>query len=116
MRDLERNKQDMYYALFVSKTDLVNGKHTGSFVVTHGTPQLFPSNISPDKGAVGLEAFGSLDNYDRIISTSDTTCPIDENSILWIGIPTTEKHNYEVSKVGKGLNSILFAIHKVTVK
>lgn len=115
MRDLERDNQPMYYALFVSKTDLVGGKHTGKFVITYGTPELFPCNISPDKGAVGLEAFGSLATYDRVISTSDMTCPIDENSILWIDTPPTGKHNYEVDKVGKGIDSILIAIHKVTV-
>lgn len=115
MRDLERDNQDMSYALFVSKSDLVGGVHTGKWVITYGTPELFPCNISPDKGAVGLEAFGSLATYDRVISTSDMTCPINENSILWIGIPTTGKHNYEVSKVGTGIDSILFAIRKVTV-
>ena len=57
------------------------------------------------------------------MSTCDTDCPINENSVLWIGISPFSSdpnvadipHNYTVQRVAVGLNSILYAVKKVDV-
>ena len=44
-------------------------------------------------------------------------CPIDEHTILWVDTLDTEKpHDYEVVSVARGLNSISYAIRKVSVE
>ena len=32
--------------------------------------------VSPNKGDASIEPFGTLTDYDRTMSTADTTCPI----------------------------------------
>lgn len=122
MRTLNRNKQTFYYALYTSKTDyLVDGKKTGEFTKTYATPVAMQANISPAKGTAEIDQFGINDNYDRTICTDNVTCPIQEDTILWIDRePFDEEgnpvpHNYKVYRVAKSFNDILIAIKKVSV-
>lgn len=117
MRSLERNKQKIYYALYDSKTELVDadGNSTGEYVTTYSTPVAFRCNVSAANGMSDLSPFGINDSYTKTITTNDMQCPITETSRLWIGIPTTQPYNYVVTKVAKSLNSITYAIKKVDV-
>lgn len=81
------------------------------------------ANISPASGASMTEQFGTMDNYDKVIVTDDMTCPIDENTVLYIDAPPvidydTGKYNpydYVVMRVAKSINSISIAVRKVNV-
>lgn len=117
MRALSRNKQAFYYALYKGKTAIVdaNGFDTGDYTVTYDTPVEMRANISPARGTADLEQFGITSNYTHTIVTDDMACPIDQNSVLWIGIPTTAHHNYVVAQVARSLNSITIAIHEVDI-
>ena len=117
MRTLGRNKQAFYYALYKGKTAIVDagGFDTGDYTVTYETPVEMRANISPARGTADVEQFGITTNYTHTIVTDDMTCPIDQNSILWIGRATTLPHNFAVVQVAKSLNSITIAIREVEV-
>ena len=68
-----------------------------------------------------VEQFGNFISYDKVIVTDDLTCPIDENTVLFIdkspeydddGNPL---YDYIVKRVARSLNSISYAVSKVTV-
>ena len=124
MRELEINKQLIYYALFKGYTDAVdsNGYKTGEKTKSYEDPVPLRINVSPARNNASREAFGIDTPYDRTMSTGDLTCPIAEDTILWIGIsPESDivgvqnPHNYYVQRVSKSLNDIVYAIKEVTL-
>ena len=115
MRDLKRNKQKIWYALFNVDTDQDEWGNTHN-IKTYGEPIPMEISISGTKGELSAQAFGADLKYDREMSTHDMTCPIDEYSHLWLdGRSPAETHNYIVKAVSKTLNSIRYAIEKVEV-
>lgn len=125
MRVLRRNTQKIYYALYVSKTAQTDahGYATGEYVKTYGEPVPMRVNVSPATGNASVEAFGTELDYTHMLATCNMDCPIDEESILWIGkepytdddTPQLTPHNYRVARVVKSLNSILYAVREVDV-
>lgn len=118
MRTLEINKQDMWYALCMGKTEVLDeyGNHTGVYKVTYGQPVYYPVNMSQSRGTADVEMFGITANYDRTFVTTDMACPIAEDSIIWFGAnPVTDPHNYVVYQIANSLNSITIAIRGVDV-
>lgn len=117
MRSLARNKKSFYYALYTGKSEVTDGygRKTGQYTMTYSTPVLFKANIAPATGVSDLEMFGQNTNYSHVISTSDMTCPIDETSHLWIGVPTTDPYNFVVVRKAESLNCISYAIREVNV-
>jgi len=118
MRTLELNKQPMWYALRTGKTEILDeyGNHTGVFKQTYSAPVYYPVNMSESRGTTALEPFGITDDYDRTFVTTDMSCPIKEDSIIWFGAnPNTEPHNYVVHRIANSLNSITIAIRGVDV-
>lgn len=123
MRDLIKNKQKIYYALYNSKTNILdsNGFKTGEFTLGYGTPTPLYINISPGKGQSDYELFGANISYDHIMTTTDLTCPIAENTIVWFDKTPYDSHNhitphnYIVVKKAKSLNSITYALRGVEV-
>ena len=73
MRSLERNKQKIYYALYVSKTDVVdeNGNYTGGQELTYGDIYDKMINVSPAKGTTEVEQFGLNSDYSKTLVTCD---------------------------------------------
>lgn len=121
MRTLNRNKQPLYYALYKGKTEAVDdyGNKTGEYTTEYYTPVKVYMNISPARGNIVLEQFGINTQYTHILVTDDMNCPIDKDTILWIGkTPDTNgavKHNFVVKQVARSLNSISYAISEVEV-
>ena len=124
MRNCQRNQTTFWYRLYnPSPAPIVDewGNETGEYTVAYLDPVQFKANISPARGEAQVAQFGDLDNYDKVIVTADMTCPIDENSILYIGVEPVEtdgvwsSHNYTVRRVAKSLNQIAIAIRKVDV-
>lgn len=116
MRTLEINKQDMWYALCTGKTEIIDefGNHTGVFKPTYGQPVYYPVNMSQSRGIVNEDAYGINANYDRTFVTTDMSCPIKEDSIIWYGAnPTTDAHNYVIHQIANSLNSITIQIRAV---
>lgn len=131
MKALARNKQSLWYAVPTGTlTDVTdeNSLYTGEQTVVYGTPVKVSMNISPGTGRAVLEWFGIATNYDKVLVTDDMSCPITEDTILWIGIdPTTttvnngvsttvnNPHNFVVNRVAKSLNSIVYGVTEVSV-
>lgn len=119
MRTLEINKQPMWYALLTGKTEVIDeyGNHTGVFELTYSNPVYYPVNMSESRNIVKHEAFGVTADYDRTFVTTDMSCPITEDSIIWFGAdPKTEPHNYVVHRIANSLNSITIAIRQVDLR
>lgn len=117
MHSLSRNKQKIYYALYQGVTDrVVDNLHTGEKVISYSDPTEYYINVSGAIGKDEVTEFGINTPYDRIMSTSDMSCPIDEKTLLWIGISQTAKANYRVAAKRESLNEILYAIEKTERK
>ena len=123
MRLLKRNESSFYYLLYLSKEQAVNGggDETGESKVIYSAPVLMKANVSAATGYAQTELFGNSITYDKVIVTSDMSCPIDENSVLFVdkkpefdtqGNPL---YDYTVKRVAKSLNSISIAVSKVAV-
>ena len=118
MRELDRNKQDIFYALYEGKSDIKdeNGYDTGETEAIYGDPIALSINVSGASGENAIQQFGSTVEYDRILVICDTTLPINEQTILWIDdADTTKPYDYTVKKIAKSLNSLLIAVKKVEV-
>lgn len=123
MKIMERNKTSFHYLLYLGNTPLVdgNGYETGESKVSYGNAVAMRANVSAASGSAQFEQFGNFISYDKVIVTDDMSCPMDENSVLFIdkkpeydstGNPLFD---YIVKRVAKSLNSISYAVSKVTV-
>ena len=120
MRALDRNKQTLYYALYTGLTEVTddNGFYTGQDKPSYTDPVKVRMNISTARGEAFLQPYGISDDYTHALVTSDMKCPIDEHSILWLGIEpvvdgNTVPHNFVVTRVARSLNSITYLIRAV---
>ncbi len=117
MRSLNRNKRLIHYALRTEETVIIDeyGNETGESTPTYTEPVALYCNVSAAQGEDAVQAFGSFTGYSRTISVSDVNCPIDEDSIVWFGVPETEPHNYIVVQKADSKNGVLYALQEVTV-
>ena len=123
MRTLNRNKQPLYYANFVSKTETVDewGNNTGAWVVTYSAPVPVEWNARGVDSDADVEMFG-IQAKDTIRVVAEKPLPIDEASILWFGkapnspyVPTQPNHNYRIAGIPPTLNDAVFFATKVDV-
>ena len=117
MRDVQRNKSTIYYALRTGSEEVRDeyGNVTGEFAEQYSDPVALKINIGVPKGTIELERFGLNGQYTRVLATTDTACPIVEDTILWVGIDTDKPYNYVVKKVIPSINQLLIGIQEVTV-
>lgn len=121
MRDLIRNRQTVYYRNYLGDNTPVldrNGNETGAYLPTYeAKPSKAHLCVSPNRGSSDVEQFGGFDDYDRTMTTADTDCGINEESILWVdGADTAGAHNYIVKKKALWKNSVQYLIKKVDVQ
>lgn len=123
MKTMEKNKKPFWYLLFDKTTPVLDedGNETGESHVVYHPAVAAAANISSAMGSAQVEQFGNFTAYDRVIVTDDMTCPIDENSVLFIdkapkyapdGSPL---YDYTVKRVARSLNFISYAVRKVSV-
>ena len=121
MRELEINKQTIYYATYTSKTDAVNtnNQKTGEKTKSYATPVELRINVSPARGNAERDMFGIDCRYTHTMSTADLACPIAEDTVLWVGTTpgqnNTNPPNFVVVRKAKSLNDIVYAIREVTL-
>lgn len=122
MKTMERNKTAFWYMTYADRVPVMDeyGNEIGE-LVTYNQPVMLRANISPATGSSQVEQFGSLAGYDKVIVIDDVSCPIDENSVLFIdkavefsddGKPL---YDYTVKRVARSLNSVSYAVTKVSV-
>lgn len=124
MRNCKKNRRQMYYALFDNEIPIFNDKGEEELETRAGykTPVLFYASLSTGQSDAEESPFGKNVSYDRVISTCDTSLPIDENSLIWIknkpvynadGTVNGDSADYEVAAPPlDGLNSLRIAIKK----
>lgn len=123
MKVMERNKRTFWYCLYDRKEPIIDedGNETGEEQIVYKPAQSLRANISAASGSSQVEQFGNLAGYDKVIVLDDTSCPIDENTVLFIdkepeydedGKPL---YDYMVKRVAKSLNSVSVAATKVSV-
>lgn len=123
MRCMERNKRTFYYALFKEKVPYKDedGNESGESQVIYEVPVEMRANISQATGNSNIEQFGNDLKYDKVIVTDDLSCPIDENTVLFVdSLPNEDADgnllfDYIVKKIARSLNSVSIAISKVEV-
>ena len=96
MRSLERNKRTIHYAIYLGDAPILDeqGFETGESRPTYGDINELRCNVSSASGEDAVEAFGNFTRYTRAVCVSDNNCPLDEDSVVWFGIPTSEPYNY----------------------
>lgn len=123
MKVMERNKRTFWYCLYDRKEPIIDedGNETGEEQIVYKPAQSLRANISAASGSSQVEQFGNLAGYDKVIVLDDTSCPIDENTVLFIdkepehGEDGTLLYDYMVKRVAKSLNSVSIAATKVSV-
>ena len=115
MRNLNRNKRLIYYALRTGDKANVDeyGNETSESTPTYGERKALMCNISAATGTEAVQAFGSFTGYNRTMVVADSNCPIEEDSIVWFG--NTERYNYIVVRKADSKNGILYALQEVSV-
>lgn len=123
MKVMERNKRTFWYCLYDRKEPIIDedGNETGEEQIVYKPAQSIRANISAASGSSQVEQFGNLAGYDKVIVLDDTSCLIDENTVLFIdkepehdddGKPL---YDFMVKRVAKSLNSVSIAATKVSV-
>ena len=97
-----------------------DGYETGQMSVKYKDAVKMLANIFSVSGAAQVEQFGQFVSYDKVIVTDDMSCPISEDTVLFVDKEPEydgEKplYDYVVKRVAKSLNSISIAISKVNV-
>ena len=125
MHCLARNKQTVYYALLKSKEEITDdyGNATGQYALEYYAPVALTANVRWDSGAVELEGFGLNSSGSRRMVLSDLDCPIDIDTVLWVGRTPDEngysgaiKPNYVVSAVPeRSLNHVAYSLLEVNI-
>lgn len=120
---MKRNLKPIWYCLYKGEEPVKdeNGYETGEKQPTYEEPVNMMCNVSPATGYAQTEMFGNLESYDKVIVTDDMSCPIDENTVLFIDTEPSFTddgkpiYDYMVRRVAKSLNNISYAVRKVKV-
>jgi len=118
MVGLCRNKVKISYRLYIGETEIIDeyGNATGEYAPQYSELKTAWLSITPNKGTSEMQFFGNQLDYDRTMTTSDTSLDIDEQSVLWLdGADTSKGYNFIVLRVAKSLNAIQYAIKQVDV-
>lgn len=118
MRSLNKNKRQIFYALYVGDEAIMDeyGNETGERNPLYGDMIELRCNVSAASGNEAVQAFGSMTNYTRAICVADNACPLAENALVWFGVADTEPHNYIVLRRADSKNGILYALQEVKVR
>lgn len=116
MRTLNRNKQQLYYATYVSKTEIEDeyGNGTGAYQITYSAPVAANWNVRGVESDAEVEMFGILAK-DTVRIVCEKPLPIDSASIIWFGntpatpyVATAPGHNYRIAGIPPTLNDAVF--------
>jgi hypothetical protein len=139
MRTLNKNKQKMYYSLYLGQEPEYvlddNGnkvveyvdddgnvyyKETGNVIDIYSEPVPFYGNISMSGGEVETVEFGlNIGDYEAVLLTSKNVLPITETSLIWLntkptdGVVKREQADYTVIKISPSLNQDKYVLKAV---
>ena len=116
MRDLIRNKRELWYAVSVGSNPILDeyGNDTLEVEAAFSSPLHLQANVSANVGQEAVEVFGAQTEYSRTVSISGRECPLVEGCRVWFGVEPTASHNYTVARVADSKNGFLVALREVT--
>ena len=119
MRDLNRNKRGLWYALPVGSEPILDeyGNDTLEVEAAFSSPLHLRANISANVGQEAVEVFGSQTEYNRTLSITGVMCPLVEGCRVWFGKEPNDAgddNNYIVARVADSKNSFMVALREVT--
>ena len=119
MRNLKRNKRELWYAIQVGSEPILDdyGNDTLEVEGVFSSPLYLLANVSANVGQEAIEVFGSQTEYSRTVSIAGNECPLVEGCRVWFGIDPNEmetNHNYTVARVADSKNGYLVALREVT--
>ena len=117
MRNFQQLVQNFSFRNFSSDSYVVDsqGRRTGEKQSTYTAISEAEGSVTSNKGIVEQMTFGSLDGYDRVITTTKDY-GVNETSQIWLEAPTTGPHDFEVYRISKSPNFVVIAVKKVKVK
>ena len=118
MRNLHRNKRDLWYALPVGTQSIVDeyGNDTLEVEPLYSAPIYLAANVSANVGQEAVEVFGAQTEYSRTVSIAGSTALI-EGALVWFGVEPNDDQsnaNYVVARVADSKNGFLVALREVT--
>lgn len=119
MRNLHRNKRELWYALPVGSRTILDdyGNDTLEVEAVFSSPLHLRANVSANAGQEAVEVFGSQTEYSRTVSISGSVTPLVVGTRVWFGIEpngAANNHNYIVARVADSKNGYLVALREVT--
>lgn len=120
MRTLQRNRQDIWYALYQGDTDVVDsdGNKTGEHIASYSTPIKTQMNVSGGKGIATSQFFGIENPFTHTAVTQDLITPFDTTTIFWFGKEPGEDvddYNFVCTGVSNTINGRVIALREVDV-
>lgn len=137
MRQLRRNKQKMFYALYTEDVPIYAKDEEGnilttdvdgvevpvvdSYVSAYTEAVEFKANISFDSGETRLAEYGlNVGDYNAVISADKGVLPFDEQTLIWHnsepeykdGVIVPESADYRVIAIKTSLNEERFILKK----
>ena len=129
MRTLNRNKQRMFYSLYLGELPIYDryvdsdGKEhlidTGETEKTYSEPIEFFGNIAMSGGESEATEFGlNLADYTGVLVVGKKVLPIDETSLIWLNTKPespidSSNADYLVVKVSPSINVDKYVLKKV---
>ena len=120
MRTLQRNRREIWYALYSGVTDVVDddGYKTGETDVTYETPVKTFMNVSGGRGVAEAQFFGIENPFTRVAVTDDMTTAFNTDTVFWFEKTPGEDmddYNYVCTGVVTTINGRVIALKEVDV-
>ena len=139
MRQLKKNKQKLYYALYVEQVPIYALDDKGNIITTevdgetvyvvdsyksgYSAPIEFEANISFNSGETQLGEYGlNTSDYNAVISANKGEFPFDEQTLIWhetepqidygTGGALPESADYRIKAIKTSLNEERFILKK----
>ena len=125
MRCLLKNKQKMYYALYIESAETTTGEtiiidgesvevEYGSTSQEYTAPVEFKGNIAFTGGDVYETEYGiDKSKYSAVLVMNKGEIPIDEHSLIWYDTPPDGKADFKVVKVVPSLNVDKYLLQRI---
>lgn len=120
MRTAQRNKREIWYALYQGVTDVIDsdGNHTGEQRVSYANPVKTRMNVSGGRGRAAIEEFGIDNPFTHTAVTDDLTTAFDTDTVFWFGItPGTTAddvpYNFRCTGISRTVNGLSIALAEV---
>lgn len=118
MRTIQRNRREVWYALYQGVTDVMDdeGNYTGEQEVSYTTPVKAMMNVSGGRGRAMVEEFGIDNPFTHTAVTSDLTTAFNTDTIWWFGkTPSDGAHNFRCTGISRTPNQVVIALAEVEV-